>query len=325
MIYPTKTWSGGCGKSIANLMDTDFNPFVEDIKRSFFSHPSYLTVYKNFDYSQGYDAWVEEGSAPNKSLPYKSLASYPYPEPVFEIGDYISFKYGNTPNSMWIIQSLDSQVYYNVIGRMLKINQVAKFQLAGNPLREFYVSFQDQLNYTNFKYDRSGVTTPSGMAVLITQQNETTKYLRKNHRLMFNGIAFRIQQILSQVNEKLLELYLTEDSLLAQDDIENNIAWNDDVITPTTDETIIAPGVYSILQGESQSYTVYKYINGKTAPDTFTMTCDGVPTANYTFVATSNGFVITNLKRATTMLNVTCTNNKDKTTVSISIMLNGEY
>jgi hypothetical protein len=298
------------------------------IANVFKENPAWANVYRNFNFDIPYEAWVYEGVVADKALGYKYLQSYPYEQIAFSQGDYISWDYGNELNSVWILESLDKRFTYDVRGRMWKCNQVAKYKNKDGTIDEVFVSFQNSLNYTNFKYNSTGLTIPSGTIVLLAQQNEkTTKWL-KNTRFIFGKAAWKVNQILTEVNSNFMEIYLSEDGILDTDDIANGVAFNNntDEPNPNITQTLIEPEVYDILKGQPQTFTVKAYVNGVQNQDTFAVTASGVDTKKYTLVQDSgNSFVVASLEENASPLVISCLNNSTNDIVSISIYLKGEW
>ena len=77
------------------------------------------------------------------------------------------------------------------------------------------------------------------------------------------------------------------------------------------DEVRISPEKNYILEGTTQTYTVYLYTNDVAQADVFVITCNGnsVPSTSYTFTQTgNNGFSVVNtLRDDSSYLTITCT------------------
>lgn len=93
---------------------------------------------------------------------------------------------------------------------------------------------------------------------------------------------------------------------------------------PSENDTIISPNNTTLYQGQSQTYTIYNYIDDVIQLDTFTITSSGVSTDNYTISVTDNGFTVTNIKSYTTSpLVITCVNNVSSEVTTFNIELKG--
>lgn len=96
------------------------------------------------------------------------------------------------------------------------------------------------------------------------------------------------------------------------------------VEVPVEPEYIISPSTSSLLQGSSETYSVFKYIDGVQQADTFTIAGSNVPELNYTIeVFDDNTFKVTNNQAySSNDLTVTATC-IDGANVSINIKLKG--
>jgi hypothetical protein len=75
-------------------------------------------------------------------------------------------------------------------------------------------------------------------------------------------------------------------------------------------EVIISPDTNYVLEGQTESYTVYLYKNGTVQAGTFTYSVNTrtVPTYNYVFTPSANGFTVhNNIKCLTDYITITCT------------------
>lgn len=83
------------------------------------------------------------------------------------------------------------------------------------------------------------------------------------------------------------------------------------------EETIIEPTNYNIMQGDSRTYDVYKYIDNVAQLDTFTIVASNVPSENYDIDVQDNSFTVENIATYSEPLIVELTNN---TTLQVSIV-----
>jgi hypothetical protein len=96
--------------------------------------------------------------------------------------------------------------------------------------------------------------------------------------------------------------------------------------TTSVEEIRISPAVNIILQGETQVYTVYKYINDIQQPDTFTITTSGVAASKYVItIINGNSFSIKNVQQDSNVLTVRCTDDIDGSFETIEIILGGLF
>jgi len=96
--------------------------------------------------------------------------------------------------------------------------------------------------------------------------------------------------------------------------------------TPILD-IIITPEVNKIYRGDTQIYTVYKYLNNVVQSDTFTITSLGVPASYYEIhIIDGNTFSVKNIKTYDSSdLTITCIDNIDSTFSNIYIKMGGVF
>jgi hypothetical protein len=94
----------------------------------------------------------------------------------------------------------------------------------------------------------------------------------------------------------------------------------------TVKENRINPQVTSILQNNTQVYTVYQYVNNVKSSSAFTFAVSGANSSKYAFTTINgNGFSVKSLGYHATKLTVTCTNVSDSSTATIEIQLKGLF
>lgn len=188
-----------------------------------------------------------------------------------------------------------------------------------------------------FKYSED-IILPEGVIQVTTQNNNNTKTIKINDRFIFNGQPFKVQRINSYLRDKtmvadsvpLLYFSMFKDQISPQDDLVNNIA--DGLAIPNVTTSIVispnTPDTVKILQGDSQAYSVYKYdSNNNQLNNTFTITASGCDSSYYILtVADGNNFNVHNIKGdGGEYLTVTCIDNTDSISESITIRLAGEW
>jgi hypothetical protein len=85
-------------------------------------------------------------------------------------------------------------------------------------------------------------------------------------------------------------------------------------------EVIITPSTNYVLEGETETYTVYLYKNGNVQAGTFTYSVNTrtVSTYDYVFTPSANGFTIHNtIKCLTDYITVTCTSGSYNGTLDV--------
>lgn len=101
--------------------------------------------------------------------------------------------------------------------------------------------------------------------------------------------------------------------------------------TPTTNSEIrLIPEKNYVLEGATQSFSVYLYENNVQQPDTFTITCNpnGIPDINFTFIGGSsiNDFTIQNkIRDLNSNLTITCVCETETISKDIDVYLRGAW
>jgi hypothetical protein len=190
--------------------------------------------------------------------------------------------------------------------------------------------FDRTLSSTGFDYGSKGVIEANATTKIKVQRNEETNLIEINQRFMFDGFTFQVKQINNHISDTYLELYLFEVQVQSNDDVENNIANVPSADSSETTDTsiMITPVINSLLQGESQTFSVYQYADGEPTATTFSFSLRGpLQNVNYTFMQEDgNNFTIENLLKSTTPLTITCTSNTNPNDfIEISLMLGGAW
>ncbi|MCI7634037.1 MAG: hypothetical protein MSS80_08445 [Mollicutes bacterium] len=301
---------------------------MELTQNNFNNSTDHRVVYKNFDYSKSYDAWIYEGNDKDKIVGYKYFQSYPYSEPKFKIGDYIHWNFNHKELSTWILISLDTEYLYNVKGRMLECNNSLRWKDSNGETNCYPCTIEDAFTYTNFKWGNKGVVEPGGDIVVIVQRNKYTSKIKVNDRFLFDETGFRVKQIFNELNPNYMELYMMKSPELEEDDTKNNIAINENPNEKTDlNGIVLEPDVKEIMLGETINFSVYNYANGIKEEDTFTVNVKNVPNKYYEFkTIDKNNFIIKNLKQyQISPLEIECVSDTTGKKVNKQIWLGGNW
>ena len=300
---------------------------TELTKSTFSENPDYNKVYKNFNYDKTYEAWIYEGNKEDKIVGYKMFQSYPYDKPKFKIGDYIHWNYNHKEISTWLLTSLDTQYLYNVTGRMLECNNSLRWKDKNENLNCYPCVIKDALTYTNFKWGNSGVVESGGDIVVLVQRNKETSQIDINDRFIFSGVAFKVKQKFNELNPDYLELYMMKVPELEGDDLVDNIAINENPSIEVKNEIVLNPQITEILQGETQSFSVYSYKDKNKTNDSFTISIENVPNDYYKLdIIDGNNFSIENVKQYTkNPMNIICKNNSNENSITTQVWLGGKW
>lgn len=334
MLKPTKTQTKtNCIRLMNNLLHPSLenqsnDQLMELTQNNFNNSTDHRVVYKNFDYSKSYDAWIYEGNDKDKIVGYKYFQSYPYSEPKFKIGDYIHWNFNHKELSTWILISLDTEYLYNVKGRMLECNNSLRWKDSNGETNCYPCTIEDALTYTNFKWGNKGVVEQGGDIVVIVQRNKYTSKIKVNDRFLFDETGFRVKQIFNELNPNYMELYMMKAPELEIDDTKNNIAINENPSEKTDlNGIVLGPNVKEIMLGETINFSVYNYANGIKEEDTFTVNVKNVPNKYYEFkTIDKNNFIIKNLKQyQISPLEIECVSDTTGKKVNKQIWLGGNW
>lgn len=334
MLKPTKTQTKtNCIKLMNNLLHSNLDNQSDDqlmelTQNNFNNSTDHRVVYKNFDYSKSYDAWIYEGNDKDKIVGYKYFQSYPYNEPKFKIGDYIHWNFNHKELSTWILISLDTEYLYNVKGRMLECNNSLRWKDSNGEINCYPCTIEDALTYTNFKWENKGVVEPGGDIVVVVQRNKYTSKIKVNDRFLFNETGFRVKQIFNELNPNYMELYMMKAPELENDDTKNNIAINENPSEKTDlNGIVLEPNVEEIMLGKAINFSVYNYANGIKEEDTFTVNVKNVPNKYYELeMIDKNNFIIKNLEQyQISPLEIECVSDTTGKKVNKQIWLGGNW
>lgn len=334
MLKPTKAQTKtNCIRLMNNLLHSNLDnqsndQLMELTQNNFNNSTDHRVVYKNFDYSKSYDAWIYEGNDKDKIVGYKYFQSYPYSEPKFKIGDYIHWNFNHKELSTWILISLDTEYLYNVKGRMLECNNSLRWKDSNGETNCYPCTIEDAFTYTNFKWGNKGVVEPGGDIVVIVQRNKYTSKIKVNDRFLFDETGFRVKQIFNELNPNYMELYMMKSPELEEDDTKNNIAINENPNEKTDlNGIVLEPDVKEIMLGETINFSVYNYANGIKEEDTFTVNVKNVPNKYYEFkTIDKNNFIIKNLKQyQISPLEIECVSDTTGKKVNKQIWLGGNW
>lgn len=333
MLYPSSVQKPTCSKIISDILtnknDTSNKANITQLtQENFFNNPDYNKVYKNFDYAKSYDSWIYEGNKEDKIVGYKIFQSYPYNKVNFKIGDYIHWNYSHTELSTWLLTSLDTQYLYNVKGRMLLCNNSLRWEDSSGNLNCYPCVIKDALTYTNFKWGNTGVVESGGDIVVLVQRNQYTFKIDTNDRFIFNSVAFRVKQKFNELNPNYLELYMMKAPELPNDNLIDNIAINNNPNPIVIKNNIVLePQIQEIMLNNTVEFNVYNYINKEKQNDTFSISINNVPRANYELnIIDGNNFTIKNVKQyIDNPIEIECIDNVTTEKINKTIWLGGNW
>lgn len=235
-------------------------------------------------------------------------------------------KYYKFRDYTWLTVNTNTIIGSSASAILQRCNNWLKWYDKNNVLHQWECVFERSLSSTGFDYGSEGVAEVGSDTLIRVQRNAETELIPFNQRFIFDGHAFQVKQINNHISDTYMELYLFETQIQSNDDLVNNIANSDGEIKPTTNETLITPDVNKILQGETQNFSVYNYIDGVPSSSTYKVeVLGGSVGVNYTLtIIDGNNFSITNILQSNSPLTIVCTNTQDSSDiVSINIILGG--
>lgn len=186
--------------------------------------------------------------------------------------------------------------------------------------------FTNQFTNTSFKDGTENVIQVSGDFEILVQLNERTKTIAYNQRFVLNGLGFQVTQYDNHRSPTYLIMKVKQIDVQSNDNVVDNIANDTQGVVSTETEIKILPQVIKILEGESQTFSIYKYVNGIANNDTFTIVGTQTPSDSFTLtIVDGNHFTITNNASSPIPLLVECTDNVSQEEIEMPIVLGGIY
>lgn len=236
-------------------------------------------------------------------------------------------KYYQFNGFTWLTTNTNTEIGSSASAILTRCNNWLKWLDADGKLHQWECVFQRNLTSTNFDMGSEGVAEVQADTLIKVQRNDETSQIPFNQRFLFDGHAFKVKQINNHISETYMELYMFETQIQSNDDLVNNIAGGGGEITPTTNEIKFLPEITKILQGETQNFTIYNYINGIPNSDTFDITTSGpLIESNYILnVLDGNNFSIKNVSQSNIPLEIVGVDNSTGKSITLTLMLGGQW
>lgn len=266
---------------------------------------------------------INAGVNENFANEFRKLIFHPYTHEQY-LGKQYKFD-----NSVWLTVNLDTRTNASSHSLIRKCNNVLKWvdDKNSNIINQWDCVFTKKFSGTGFEWGSQEVPQASADGIILVQQNELTKKIKINQRLLFDGYAFRVEEINNHLSKTYMSFNLTAVPIEATDDVVNNIANGQGLSTTSiVNEDKILPNTKKILQGQSQTYTVYNYVGGVKTNTKFDITTSQAPLTSYEVrIDSDNQFTITNTKKSPIPLIVRCINQDTNQDTSIEIVLGGAF
>lgn len=237
-------------------------------------------------------------------------------------------KYYKFDGYTWLTINTNTIIGSSASAILQKCNNWLRWYDKSNVLHQWECVFERSLSSTKLDYGNDGVTEVNANTTIRVQRNSETDSIPFNQRFIFDGHAFQVQQINNHISNTYMELYLFETQTQANDDLVNNIANSAGEVKPMTNQTLITPEINKILQGETQQFSVYNYIDGSPTEATYKIEVMGAQEGiNYNLnIIDGNNFSIKNILQTISPLTIVCTNTNDlNDIVSTNILLGGMW
>jgi len=234
-------------------------------------------------------------------------------------------KYYQFDGETWLTINTNTRIGASISAILQRCNNTLKWFDSNGILHSWACVFQRTLSGTGFDYGSEGVPEIGADVVIKVQRNSETEAIPFNQRFIFDGHAFQVRQINNHISDTYMELYIFEIQVQSNDDVVNDIANTNGEVLPTTNAIRILPELTKILQGTSQTFSVYNYVDGVPNSDTFNITVSGaVAGVNYTLsILDGNNFRITNILESNEPLTITCVSKTNPSDVVVDNILLG--
>ena len=186
--------------------------------------------------------------------------------------------------------------------------------------------FTNQFTNTSFDNGSENVIQVSGDFQILVQLNERTKTIAYNQRFVLDGLGFQVTQYDNHRSPTYLIMKVKQIDVQANDNVVDNIANDTQGVQSNKTEIKILPQIIKILQGQSQTFTVHKYVDGIANADAFDIVGTQAPSSN--FVLTIDGpntFTITNVQQSPIPLLLQCADTSSGEEIEMPIVLGGDY
>lgn len=267
-------------------------PYIEMLKKSF-SNQEAREVSKNYKETDKLKIIINKRDMSNKSIGEYNFISYPYTEPQFERGDFITYsQYGK--KYTFLITALDVLYYFDVKGSATLCNKNIKWY-NGEELKNVDISFLDSISSVGIKNEGTkNIPLATSSAIFYTQKNIDTEFIKINKRFFIDDIVYKVVGVVNII-DKLLRVDIEKDTIKASDDIINHIANNGETTTniETTDlYYTITPIDNQVTENETMTFTILKHENNEIVNGNYIFTVSGVPDNYYEFSFAQNTFSI---------------------------------
>ena len=229
-------------------------------------------------------------------------------------------------NNYWLTINTNTRIGSVKTSIIQFCNNTLKWIAADGTVKNWKCVYTRNITSTNWVEGSKEVPQIRADAKILVQRNAETSLIPFNQRFLFDGHAFQVKQIDNHYSDTLMSIYIFEVPLQVNDDVEHNLAGGGGEVQPTVTENKILPMVTKVLQGQTQGYSVYEYVDGEPSETEFEITATQAPIGTYELtVLNGNEFSIRNTRQTPIPLIVVCKNLATNETVQIAITLGGKW
>ena len=282
------------------------------------------------DSYQEYEAWVDL-VADNSITPMKVASDF------LELlikdlnhinyrGQYYKISLDDAHEETYICYDAISHINQVPTFKVVRCNNTLKW-IDDGVLYSYPCYLGNDISSTNNLQGKSVIVSNERLTAIV-QANENTKTIRRNQRFVFNGEAFKVEEINKFMQESgtngevtFYKIYLDYDETLESDDLEDNIAeYKDEDLVPEKKEEedfeIMPNNASEMFIGDELVFYAKDYSD-------FTFECLGATETSYStcYVSTTPKLVVTSLAYSKEPLVINFTRVSDGATDSITVRL----
>lgn len=246
------------------------------------------------------------------------------------------FRYGN---NIWL--TINTEAYGSATENcvMRRCNNTLNVLLSDGSIHKEPCAIDNDVKYGNIYYNNA-VNVAQGTIVVWVQFNNFTRNMNINDRFILGyNQVYKIKNIINYLSDftfdpdgsPLVKMEMQLDSKVSTDDFTKRVTSSTSVVMFDSDDKIlINPSLDSISQGDTATFTCYKYHDDVIKNNTFVFTIvdTGIPTSNYdlTTIDGNTFSVKNNAKYLKSKLNILCKDSTDNTFfITYLIELGGVY
>ena len=228
------------GGSVGNSLVQSGTRFVE---RNFKDDPTYreATLISQDNYEESYiDIRISniDASANEKKIIVK-------PDTEAKCGDYVVYD-----EKAFLVEEIEDNAMFPVL-KSVKCNQTITWKELGFKM---YCYITNDAYGSKILTDNSFLSNTDTKAKILIQNNRFTRQIKRDWRFIFNSSefdVFRVIDISQSMTEGIITLICKKDKVMNEDDLINNIAFNDNLITVKYEIN----GLSNIKIGETVKYS----------------------------------------------------------------------